>query len=194
MVVEIEICGGSSPDQRPVEIVERKGIGHPDTICDLISERLSVALSKFYLKTFGFILHHNVDKALLSAGRSRAAFGGGEIEKPIDLYLSGRATDDVRGRSVPVRELAELAAGQWFEDNLHAFDCGAGLRLHCITQRGSPELVDLFMRQKDQGVFLANDTSCGVGFASAPQSISRRLHISRFVRRRFYFPPNPGRP
>lgn len=165
MEIEIERSGDLSPDQRPVEIVERKGLGHPDTICDLTSERLSVALSKFYLQEFGLILHHNVDKALLSAGRSRAAFGGGEIVKPINLYLSGRASEDVRGRRVPVRDLAEFAARQWFKDNLHAFDGDAGLRVHCITQPGSAELVDLFMRHKDEGVCLANDTSCGVGFA-----------------------------
>jgi S-adenosylmethionine synthetase len=165
MEIEIEHCRDQTPDERPVEIVERKGIGHPDTICDLVSERFSVALSNYYLENHGLIFHHNVDKALLSAGRSTAAFRGGKIDKPIDLYLSGRATDEVEGRKVPLRELAESAVAQWFASNMHALDAGEGLRLHCITQPGSPELVGLFMRQKKQSVFLANDTSCGVGFA-----------------------------
>ncbi|MEM3677385.1 MAG: methionine adenosyltransferase, partial [Candidatus Bathyarchaeia archaeon] len=38
---------------QPIEICERKGIGHPDTICDLILNDISVALSKEYLKRFG---------------------------------------------------------------------------------------------------------------------------------------------
>ena len=67
-----------TPDEWDVEIVERNGIGHPDTISDALPERLSVALSRLYLERFGAILHHNVDKALLRAGVSRPAFGGAE--------------------------------------------------------------------------------------------------------------------
>ena len=52
-----------------VEIVERKGLGHPDTICDLVMERISQALSQAYVKYYGRILHHNCDKGLLVAGQ-----------------------------------------------------------------------------------------------------------------------------
>ncbi len=48
-----------------IEMAERKGLGHPDAICDAISEQISVELCKYYLKEFGAIMHHNVDKALL---------------------------------------------------------------------------------------------------------------------------------
>jgi S-adenosylmethionine synthetase len=54
---------GPSPASLQLEIVERKGLGHPDTICDALAENLSVALSRFYIERFGTILHHNVDKA-----------------------------------------------------------------------------------------------------------------------------------
>ena len=53
------------PDDAPVEVVECKGSGHPDTLCDAIAERVSVALCRYYLEHFGAILHHNVDKVLL---------------------------------------------------------------------------------------------------------------------------------
>ena len=57
---------GSTPDSSTsVEIVERKGIGHPDTMCDALAEELSQALCKYYLEKSGLVLHHNVDKALL---------------------------------------------------------------------------------------------------------------------------------
>lgn len=68
-----------TPDRLPVEIVERKGVGHPDTICDALAEKLSGALSNFYQERFGRVLHHNVDKVLLCAGAARPAFGGGEL-------------------------------------------------------------------------------------------------------------------
>ena len=64
------------------EIVERKGIGHPDTICDLIMNQVSVDLSKFYLKETGSVQHHNMDKGMLVAGQSINKFSGGEITKP----------------------------------------------------------------------------------------------------------------
>jgi S-adenosylmethionine synthetase len=65
-----------SVEDLEVEVVERKGLGHPDTICDGLAEQLSVSLSRFYLERFGLILHHNVDKVLLRAGSARPAFGG----------------------------------------------------------------------------------------------------------------------
>ena len=64
-------------EEQPMEICERKGLGHPDTICDLIMNQVSVDLSKEYLRQFGTILHHNLDKGLISAGGSEVAFGGG---------------------------------------------------------------------------------------------------------------------
>ena len=60
-----------------------------------------MVLSRHYIDRFGQILHHNVDKALLSAGRSDPSFGGGKVIEPIDIYLSGRATMAVNGEKSP---------------------------------------------------------------------------------------------
>ena len=38
MQVRIERRNSASPQSRPIEIVERKGIGHPDTMCDALAE------------------------------------------------------------------------------------------------------------------------------------------------------------
>ena len=78
-----------------VKVVGRKGIGHPDTICDALAETLSRNLCREYRKQFGEILHHNVDKALLCAGSAAPAFAGGTIEAPINIYLGGRAISKV---------------------------------------------------------------------------------------------------
>ena len=61
--------------RRRQEIVERKGLGHPDTICDSIVEAISVDLNRMYLDQLGTIPHYNVDKALLIAGRCAKALG-----------------------------------------------------------------------------------------------------------------------
>src|SRR5678816_2471603 len=61
---------GAHPDAREVEMVERKGRGHPDSICDALAEAFGIGLSRFYYERCGRILHHNVDKVLLAAGSS----------------------------------------------------------------------------------------------------------------------------
>lgn len=114
MFVAIELQHGSPASQRPVEVVERKGKGHPDTICDSLSEKLSVALSRHYLQEFGHILHHNVDKALLVGGCSEPCFGGGRIIEPMRILLSGRATNEAHGKRIPVSEIAvEYPTDHW---------------------------------------------------------------------------------
>ena len=148
-----------------IEIVERKGLGHPDTICDAVAEKLSIALSRYYLERFGLILHHNVDKALVRGGAAQVEFGGGSILQPIEIYLAGRATHAVNGSKVPVEDIAVETARQWFKEHLPAIDCDKHLRFHCLIRPGSSDLVNLYLRQKITGVALANDTSCGVGYA-----------------------------
>jgi len=150
---------------QPVEMVERKGKGHPDTICDALADHLSNILSQYYLQRFGFILHHNVDKALLCGGVSHAVFSGGEVLRPIEIYLAGRATEQFQGVSLPIRELAIDAARQWLDRNLHALDFERHVRLHCRIRPGSRDLADLYMRGRTTAASLANDTSTGVGYA-----------------------------
>jgi S-adenosylmethionine synthetase len=149
-----------APDEGPAEAAERKGLGHPDTICDALAEELSRALLRHYLERFGRPLHYNVDKVLLAAGRARAAFGGGEVLAPIEIFLAGRATLEHGGVRVPVEEIAVEACRGWLARHLHALDAQRDVRLHCLVRPGSAELVDLFVRGAP-----ANDTSCGVGFA-----------------------------
>ena len=160
----------------PLEMVERKGLGHPDTICDALGEEVSRALSRFYLERFGRVLHHNVDKVLLCGGVARPAFGGGEIVEPLDIYICGRASRDVRGVRVPVDELAIAACRTWLRDHLRALDPERHVRLHLLVRPGSSELVELFLRQGTDTPPLANDTAIGVGFA--PLSELERLTLA----------------
>lgn len=149
----------------PMEIVERKGVGHPDTMCDRLAENLSATLSRVYLERFGAILHHNVDKGLLFGGRARPAFGGGQVLEPIELYLCGRATTDYRGVKVPVVELAVEASRAWLRAHIRHLDPDRHVRILPRIRATSPDLAALFVRRQQSGLPLANDTSCGVGFA-----------------------------
>ena len=149
----------------PVEVVERKGLGHPDSICDSLAEEASLALCRLYVDTFGIVLHHNVDKALLWAGQSEPAFGGGVVKEPMEIFLSGRAAHEFQGKTLEIDALIVERAQAWLRENLHALDVDRQVRLRPLVRPGSRELVELFARQQRNGIPLANDTSCGVGFA-----------------------------
>ena len=162
----VSALDGTPAAAQPVEIVERKGLGHPDTMCDALAEEVSLALSRFYLERFGFVLHHNVDKVLLRGGAARPAFMGGEVDEPIELYIAGRATREYRGVAIPVDRLTVEACRAWLSANMHALDAGRDVRVYCLVRPGSSDLVELFERQRREGApRLANDTSMGVGFA-----------------------------
>ncbi|RUW76605.1 methionine adenosyltransferase [Mesorhizobium sp. M4B.F.Ca.ET.049.02.1.2] len=146
-----------------VEVVERKGLGHPDTICDALAENFSRNLCREYSRRFGHILHHNVDKALVSGGRSAPSFGGGSMIAPINIYLAGRATMRIGDERIPVEDIAIEGSRSWLRANLHALEPEQDVRLHVLTQPGSQDLQELFSRASQ--VPLANDTSIGVGYA-----------------------------
>ncbi|MDX1251762.1 MAG: methionine adenosyltransferase [Gammaproteobacteria bacterium] len=163
------------------EIVERKGLGHPDTLCDALAEQFSLALSRFYLDRFGFILHHNVDKGLLWGGAARPAFGGGEVLQPMEIFLTGRATCEFRGVKIPVEELAIEASRRWLKEHLHALDPERHVRIHTLIRRSSPDLIELFLRGQKTGAVLANDTSCGVGYAPLDTLERTVLQVERHL-------------
>lgn len=165
-----------------VEVVERKGAGHPDTICDALAETLSRNLCREYLSRFGHVLHHNVDKALLCGGRAMPAFGAGSVIEPIRIFLAGRAVSALGKAVVPLEEIAIEGSRQWLNTNLHALDADRHVRIEVAVQQGSQDLQSLFSRGDTQGIPLANDTSFGVGHAplSALETlvlaIEQRLH------------------
>ncbi len=165
MTFDLDISALPDPAARPFEMVERKGIGHPDTICDAIAERFSMALSRFYVERFGAVLHHNVDKVLLWGGAAAAKFGGGKIIAPIEIFLAGRATERCKGVDVPVESLAIESGRAFLRETFHMLDAERHVKFHCLVRPGSEDLVDLFLRGGRAGGWLANDSSIGVGFA-----------------------------
>jgi S-adenosylmethionine synthetase len=179
--------------QQPVEIVERKGIGHPDTICDALSENLSRNLCRWYVEHTGTILHHNVDKALLRGGNAHASFGGGTIEEPIDIYLAGRAIMSVNGLSVPIAEMAVEGSRAWLKEHLHALDSEKDVRIHCLVRHGSADLINLFDRDAKTSIPRANDTSFGVGYAPASPLEQAVLETGRLLDRSTELAEHPAR-
>ena len=109
-MVIVEMFKGKSIDEHRVELVEGKGTGHPDQICDSVMEAVSLALCREYMARFGRILHHNIDKGLLVAGQVEKRFGGGRVVNPMELVIGDRATNRYGGSEIPVEEIVIEAA------------------------------------------------------------------------------------
>lgn len=150
-------------ERQRIEIVERKGLGHPDSICDAIADQISIGLSKEYLKRAGTILHHNIDKSLLVAGETENRFKGGIVKQPILFVLGDRATSVIDGQKIDVHEIAINSAKNWFKKNMRFIDSDKHIKYQVEIKPGSVGLTDIFKRKGE--VLGANDTSAAVGYA-----------------------------
>lgn len=155
--------GNATPvSKMPVEFVERKGKGHPDSLSDRAAEELSISLCQYYLENYGRIYHHNVDKCVLVGGQAEAWFGGGKINERIYLLLVGRALAKIDGREVPIEKLASETTKEWLKKEMHFYDIGKNIEIGTRIRSGSVDLVGNY-DLKDE-VPLANDTSFGVWY------------------------------
>jgi S-adenosylmethionine synthetase len=165
--LHVEEIRGYSVQDFDLEIVERKGKGHPDSLVDGASEAVSLGLCDYYIKNFGAILHHNVDKGILVGGKSEPKFGGGTIISPIYLMVAGRATELVpfKGKNVevPVGEIALHSVRRFIKESMRFLDPDEHMIIDTKIKQGSPDLVAVFMRKGAMPV--SNDTSIGVGYA-----------------------------
>ncbi len=174
---------GQSIDDLPVEIVERKGIGHPDSLCDGIAERVSREYSRWCEDNLGTLLHHNFDKVQLVAGEVEVTFGGGFMIKPIRIQIAGRGTPSFNGQKVPMETIAIEAARAHIRETMKYLDPVRHCVIESYAGRGAPELVSVV----DQAT--ANDTSFGV--SHWPRSILERdvyetaQHINYALREQF---------
>jgi len=159
-------------DEMPVEIVERKGKGHPDSLCDGAAEELSITLSEIYRQKRGRILHHNVDKAVLVGGSSRADFGGGRVTEPIKVYIVGRAAEKIDNEILFDRGKLENRIKAWLMSQVRNLR-EEHLDVSLLIRPGSDDLVSIF--EDNEQPPRANDTSLAVGYA--PLSDLERLVI-----------------
>ena len=166
-------------EKQQIEIVERKGVGHPDSMCDAIMDQVSVGLSRAYLEKFGTIMHHNADKSLLVAGNVESRFGGGVVKEPMLLIFGDRATFEVDGESIPVEEIAIQTAKDWLRENLRFVDPEVHMKYQVELKPGSQGLTDIFKRK--ECMLGANDTSAAVGYAPMTRTENMVLDTERYV-------------
>lgn len=181
-------------DDTDYEVVERKGVGHPDTLCDTIAEKISQAYSQYCLEHYGIILRHMVDKIALSGGSAKVKFGGGEMQKPIRLYLNCRFTRTYQSETIPYIEIATevvrkhlgeilplLDLNKWLMivDNTH-FAPGPGVVYEADGSTQNERQFFFEVPQKEFAVFhdnslRSNDTSTTVSYS--PLSVTEKIVI-----------------
>ncbi len=175
--VQVEPLRTVHIEDQLVELVERKGLGHPDSIADGVSESVSRALSRLYLDEFGKILHHNTDETQVVGGASEPKFGGGKVTKPVYILLVGRATTEVNGEKLPYRDVAIEAARKYVRSICSHVDVDRQVEFDCRIGQGSVDLRGVF----EHKAVLANDTSFGVGFAPLSDTERLVLESERFL-------------
>lgn len=163
-----------SPDGLPFDTAERKGIGHPDSLADLVADAFSQRYAHWCLREFGAIPNHWVDKVNLVGAAADVRFGGFDIRKPVDCYLFGKITDRVGGTVIPVEDFFQDVV-----DDVLPAALGDGrildhVRLHINNTRGTavdhdaqfyePQAADSIPRVL-ASESVANDTVICVGAA-----------------------------
>ena len=186
MSVRIPLARPVLPHDFVMEMVERKGVGHPDTLADGIAELASIRYAEYCLKEFGAVLHHNIDKVAVLGGRVRFSDTDGAYDRPLRVVLGGRASMSFAGRIIPVREILQAAALEQLRTALPGFDRIAVEVRHETTDSSkfdhwfSPRgLDDLPERTKA----CSNDTALLVGTAPRTEAETIALLAESWFRR-----------
>lgn len=103
-------------DNQKFEVVETKGKGHPDNICDTLAEKISSNYSKYCVENFGVILRHMIDKLSILGGGSMVKFGGGEMISPIKILVNGRFTDRFQNVKINYMNIVETTIKEYFKE------------------------------------------------------------------------------
>ncbi|MBP2189680.1 methionine adenosyltransferase [Nocardia goodfellowii] len=121
----------ASAETQPYELVERKGVGHPDTMCDAIAERASRRYSEYCLKQFGRVAHHWFDKVMLFGGEADIDYGRGDLTKPYTVLYAGKGAYSFGDQPIPLRELLFDAAAEVLSEVTTGFDPARHLTVQC---------------------------------------------------------------
>ncbi len=162
------------------EIIERKGIGHPDTICDALASRLSQKYSEYTIKNCdGKILHHQFDKVMLIGGKTDLTWGTGRFIKPIQVNVVGRITKSYLGKKLPTTKIVNQVIEDFFSQMFPQVDIKKDLTINDFltdfagpgTIKESSGSIKNMFNPVEKNVIrgyekvVANDTSCCVAYA-----------------------------
>lgn len=182
------------------ELVERKGVGHPDTICDQIAEISSRNYSMFCLKNFGHPAHHWFDKVMLIGGEADTDFGKGIIIKPYSIIFAGKVCYQVGDEQIPVEKILYQSASEVLSKVLTGFDPENHLKIinRLVDYQGAGRSNNRYrpsspeeMPSIDNGNLVSNDSNLLSGFAPLTVMESIVLETEKYVNGMEFKKQNP---
>ena len=157
------------PSNQELEVVERKGVGHPDTIADGIAEKISADYSKYCFEHFGAVLHHNVDKVCAMGGLIKIDdWGKAKMVEPFRILVNGRISPSFAGAKIPLSDIFKKSVEIQLKKTLPHLDISKWVKIidestsysknprwfNPLSLDDLPETVKAY----------ANDTSTTVGY------------------------------
>ncbi|MCH5586061.1 methionine adenosyltransferase [Shimazuella sp. AN120528] len=189
-----------SIEDQPFELVERKGVGHPDTICDAIAERASRYYSGYCFQHFGRVAHHWFDKVMLIGGEATIGFGKGEMIKPYIIIFAGKAAFAFGNQKIPVRDILYQAASEVLSEVLTDFDPTKNLEIslqiidHCGPSRKNsryrPMKLDDLLSLDDKKR-ISNDCNLLSGYAPLSKLEQMVLSCEKYINGTEFKQANP---
>ncbi|MEV7659657.1 methionine adenosyltransferase [Streptomyces anulatus] len=179
-----------SIEDLPYELVERKGVGHPDTMCDAMAERMSRYYSLHCLKEFGGVAHHWFDKVTLYGGGAEIDYGRGELTSPYRVKVFGKAAYRVGDVEIPVQDIMFRAASDVLSEVTTGFDPGRHLvvELGVVDHQGSGRRASRYQPAGPQDLIplrstglVSNDTNLLHGYAPLSRLENVVLELERLV-------------
>lgn len=170
-------------EQSGVEMIERKGIGHPDTLADIIAESFSNTYSRYTLEKFGVIANHYVDKVTVVGAKANIDYGTGDIIKNIKVYLLGKITDKIGDEAIDYEKMFKTVVEHTFIEIFKNKDIIKYIdyEFNVHDGRGKDHSVSFYTPKniaalkKANEVLRSNDTVMCSGYA--PLSKTERLAI-----------------
>ncbi len=186
----------SKPFNKDFETIERKGLGHPDTIADAIAANISLAYSRYTLKNCdNLILHHQIDKVMVIGGKTEVSYGKGRFVEPIKIIVAGRASGSYKEKIIPIDKITTSTIREYFnmmfpdlkysrdyliQNNLTSYP-GPGT---ILSSKGA--IASMFAPKNNKEVrgyekLVANDTSYCVAYAPYSNLESTVLTVENFL-------------
>lgn len=182
--------GRVDPAALNLELVERKGIGHPDTLADAVAEETSRRYAAYCQERFGAVAHHWFDKVMLLGGEADTQFLKGTITRPTRAILAGKAVMRIGNEDIPIQEIFEGAVKAVFSRALKNFRfeeyCSCEVRVHDSVGPGQRSFryrpqSTIEMKEFESGHLVSNDCNLCVGFAPYTKTEKLALEIERFL-------------
>lgn len=177
-----------SPDSYEFEVVERKGLGHPDTLADGIAEAVEIAYCKYCLEKYGYIPHHNFDKIIIQGGLFKQEYAAKEFVKPITVVFMGRASKKAEGKEIPLERIQVNAAKSYLKRVLPKLDVDSTSQIIYISKTTdysrrenwfSPRNISDLPEYSESGPF-ANDTATMISYWPLTKAEMIALEIEGF--------------